>query len=261
MKAISTYHESKQLIMKYLPGFMIVFALGLQTLFGQQSSLFVGVNGGANLSKFKYTEDLAELYSGTNSVPGLNGGVSAGVQIRNFTVTTGVQYMQRGGQYSTDNFFDQEGTGFFSAKEKLHYVSIPVMLGYRKHLDDRFGFSVSMGPSFNMGFKGKVEENIEYYGSDDVQTEFYTANFGTGVNDDYRNVQVGFQFSPGLFFDISRKSRLTLNMTWDSGMQDAFNERYKKANTFFDTYKGNQFNQSTMLTIGYEYHFPIQDKY
>jgi hypothetical protein len=247
--------------MKYLTGYLFAIALSLHMLHAQSNSFFIGANGGVNFSKFKHTVDLAELYSSSGSLTGLNGGVSAGFQIQHFTLSTGINYMQKGGRYETDNFFDPEGTGFFSAEEKLHYLSIPLLLGYRQNIGDRFGISLAMGPSFNLGLSGKVEESLEYYGSENISTEHYTVRFGRGVNDDYRNLQMGFQFSPGLYFDINDKSKLTFNVTWDSGLKDSFNQRYKQANTFFDDYRGNQFNRSTVLTIGYEYHFTFEDKY
>ena len=52
---------------------VVFFTLCTSVLMAQSNSFFVGANGGANLSKFKYTEDLSELYPTTNSIFGLNG--------------------------------------------------------------------------------------------------------------------------------------------------------------------------------------------
>ena len=247
--------------MKYFTHILLVMALSCSGLYAQQSSVFIGAQGGVNFSKFRHTVDLAELYSTSNSLTGINGGVTAGLQIGNFTLSSGVQYIQKGGHYETENFTDGQGTGFFAADERLHYLAVPLLGGYRKDLSPGFGFSLAMGPVFNMGLGGKIDETIEYYGQEDVSVENYTVKFGSGVNDDYRNLQVGFQLSPGLYFNLNDKSKLTLNVTWESGLNDAFNPRYKQANTFFDDFKGKQFNNSTMLTIGYEYHFSFADKY
>lgn len=247
--------------MNPLTRILIALTLTLQVLYAQNTSVFIGANGGVNFSKFKYTVDLAELYTGTGALTGLNGGLTAGLQIQNFTLMTGLNYIQKGGHYETDNFQDDQGTGFFSADERLHYLSIPLLLGYRQPISRNFGFSLAMGPSFNMGLGGKIDEFTEYYGTENVTTEHYTVTYGSGLNDDYKKMQMGFQFSPGLYFDVNEKSKITLNATWDSGMSDSFNPRYKQANTFFDTNKGNQFNRSTIFTIGYEYHFSFQDKY
>ena len=247
--------------MNYLTRILIALPLILQGLYAQSNSIFIGANGGVNFSKFKHTVDLAELYSRSSTLTGLNGGITAGFQIHNFTLSTGLNYLQKGGHYETDNFQDALGTGFFSADERLHYLSVPLLLGYRQPVNRHFGFSLAMGPSFNMGLGGKIDEEIEYFGSEEVSTQNHTVRFGSGLNDDYRKMQMGFQFSPGLYYAFNDKSKLTLNATWDSGLSDSFNERYKKANAFFSDYRGNQFNRSTILTIGYEYHFSFQDKY
>lgn len=246
---------------KHIFAFFMVSAFVFTSLQAQSNSFFIGVNGGTNFSKFKFTEDLAELYPNSTSLAGLNGGVTVGFQIQNFTLKSGLQYIQKGSHYETNNFVGEEGTGFFSANERLHYLSIPVTLGYRFPLTHNFGVSIDMGPSFNMGMSGKIDESIEYYGVEEISKEHHTVAFGSGVNDDYDNVQVGFQISPGLYYDINDRSKVTFNVTWDNGLGDSYNARYKQANEFFDDYKGNQFNRSTVLTIGYEYHFNFSDKY
>lgn len=241
---------------------ILLIAFCLTGLTAQRNSLYVGGNGGANLSKFKFTNELSELYSASNAIVGLNGGLVFGIQLGNITLSSGLQYVQKGGEYQTDNFEDDKGVGFFTARERLHFASVPLLLGYRKRLGDRFGVSVALGPSFNFGLGGKLDEEIEYFGEDlPAETTNYIVHFGNGVNDDYRPMQVGFQFSPGLFFEVNDRTRLTFNVTWDSGLGDSFNPRYKAANSFFDDYRGTMRNRTTMLSIGFERHFSIGDKY
>ena len=247
--------------MKHLIGTFVILLLAAVSLHGQGNSFFIGANAGTNFSKYKFTEDLQELYTRSSRSTGINGGFTAGLQLQNFTLTTGIQYMQKGAQYETDNFTDVEGTGFFTADEKLHFISIPVVLGYRLPMDHSFGLMLNMGPSFNLGLSGKVDEITEYFGSEDQSVENFTILFGNGVNEEYRPVQVGFQFSPGFYVNINENSKLTFNATWDSGLNDAFNSRYKEANSFFDTNKGKQFFRSTILTLGYEYHISFSDQY
>jgi hypothetical protein len=247
--------------MKRITLLMLMVAASLISLSAQRSSLYIGATGGVNLSKFKFTSELSELYTSTNSIPGLNGGVTFGMELGNVTLSSGLQYIQKGGEYQTDNFEGDLGTGFFTARERLHFVSVPLLIGYRKFLSDQFGVSVALGPSFNFGISGKLDETIEYFGETDVEETHYIVHFGNSVNDDYKGMQVGFQFSPGLFYAINDRSRLTFNITWDSGLSDAFNPRYKDANTFFDDYRGSALNRTTMFSIGYQRHFSLGDKY
>ncbi len=235
--------------------------IGAFSVSAQQNSFFIGFNGGANLSKFKYTRDLSNLYSTTSPVFGINGGGIIGLEIQNFVLSIGLQYIQKGSIYETDTFEDEFGTGVYSATEKLHYISIPLTLSYRKYLTDRFALTAGIGPSFNFGLGGKIDESTEYFGEEDVETTNYKVKFGNGVNEDYKGMQVGFQFMVGMVYAINNDSKLTFNVTWDSDTADAFNRRYKNANTFFDDYRGDQMNRSTVFTIGYERHFSFGDRY
>jgi hypothetical protein len=243
----------------FMPALLCLFSI--VTLSAQRNSFYIGANGGVNLSKFKFTEDLSELYPTSNAIVGLNGGVSLGFELQRFTFSTGVQYVQKGSEYQTDNFVDNGATGYFTARERLHYLSIPILVGYRHYLGERAGLSIAMGPSINIGLGGKIDEQTEYFGSEDIEMENYVVSFGTGVNEDYKSAQAGFQISPGLFFNINDRSKLTFNVTWDIGLSDSYNPRYKNANDFFDTNKGNQMNRTAMFSLGYERHFSFGDRY
>ena len=94
----------------------------LAALHAQHNSFFIGATGGGNFSKFKFTEDLKELYPNTSGIFGLNGGVTLGFEIQNFTLSSGIQYIRKGGEYQTDNFDDEVGTGFLSSSNKVMEV-------------------------------------------------------------------------------------------------------------------------------------------
>ncbi len=247
--------------MKRISITLAVAMLSILMVQAQSSSIFIGASGGINLSKFEHTQNLQELYSSGNSILGVNAGFEAGIQLQNFVISTGLQYIQKGAEYRTDNFNDGTEVGFFTARERLHYLAVPLLVGYRHEVFDGVALSVDLGPSFNFGLSGKLDETTEYFGSDDVDMDHYRVAFGNNINEDYRPMQVGFQFSPGVVIDLTSRSKLTFNATWDVGTADAFNPRYKNANDFFDEYKGDQFNRSTIFTVGYEHHFALGDKY
>lgn len=180
----------------------------------QKSAFYIGANGGFNASKFKFTEDLQELYPTSNALLGLNGGVDMGLILNHWTIATGIQYQQRGSKYQTDNFNEGGSTGYFSATERLHYISVPVTLGYNQYMARRVGWKIDVGPAFNFGLSGKLDETTEYFGTDDVDIQNYSVSFGNGVNDDYKPLQVDFLISPGLFVDVNDQSRVTFNVTW-----------------------------------------------
>ena len=247
--------------MKTIISTLALAIFSLAALQAQNNSFYIGATGGGNFSKFKFNEDLAELYPNVNPVFGLTGGAVMGFEIQKFTLSTGIQYIQKGGEYQTDNFVDENGTGFFTGKEKLHYLSVPVLVGYREYLTPRFAFSIAIGPSFNFGLGGNLDETTEYFGTDITKEDNYKITFGNGLNEDYRPIQVGFQVSPGLVVVLDQNSKLTFNVTWDIGLSDSFNPRYKNANDFFETTEGSQMSRSTIFSLGYEYHFVMGDRY
>lgn len=247
--------------MKTIISTLALAVISLATLNAQRNSFYIGANGGGNFSKFKFTEDLAELYPGSNPVFGLNGGATMGFEIQNFTISTGIQYIQKGGEYQTENFDGELGTAFFTGREKLHFLSVPVLVGYRAYLAPRVAVSIAIGPSFNFGLSGNLNETTEYFGTDETKMDNYKLAFGNGVNEDYRPTMVGFQVSPGLVVALNETSKITFNVTWDSGVADMFNPRYKDANEFFTANKGDQLSRSTIFSVGYEYHFNFADRY
>lgn len=226
-----------------------------------QSSLYLGARTGFSASKFKFTEDLKELYPNTSKIFGVAGGVDMGLKMGNWTISSGVHYIQKGSNFETDNFFEDGTEAVYAGREKLHFITVPVTLGYQEYLSDRVGWSFALGPAFNFGLTGKLDEEVSYFGTDEVDIQNHKVSFGNNVNDDYKPSQMSFQLSPGLFYEINDRSTLTFNVTWDFGIGDMYNERYKQANDFFDTYKGNQSSRSTIFSIGYQYHFNFEDKY
>ena len=226
------------------------------------SAFFLGTHAGVNGSQFRFTEDLSELYQTSDRIAGVNVGLDAGVQVGHWTFATGLAYLQKGGQYETGTFTADDGrTGYFSARERLHVLNVPVTLGYSGRLADKIGYTVAAGPSFNFGLTGRINETTEYFEEEFPVTENQRVAFGSGVNDDYRGTQVDFRLQPGVFFDVNRNSRITLNAVFDYGTKDAVNPRYRQANPFFDDYKGTITGRMRAVTIGYQYRIPFADRY
>ena len=228
----------------------------------QSSGFYLGANAGVNGSKFRYTEDLLELYPESSRLPGVNVGVEAGFEVGRWSFGTGFEYLQRGARYQSNVFeLDDGRTAYTSARERLHSLSVPVLVGYSDYLTDRIGYKLAAGPSFNFGITGRLDETTEYFREETTDFQNYEVDFGGGVNDDYRGTQVGFRFAPSLFFDVSRNHRLTLAAMWDLGLNDAYNPRYKAANDFFRDFRGSVTNRTMALTVGYQYRIPFADRY
>ena len=241
----------------------LALALAAVGLAQAQSAFYLGAQAGVNGSKFRFTEDLLELYPNSERLAGVNVGLDAGFQVGQWNFGTGLHYIQKGGNYQSDVYVANEAgdRAVLSARERLHFLTVPVLVGYSDYLTSRIGYNVQAGPSFNFGITGRLDETTEYFESDQTDFDNYKVAFGEGVNDDYRGVQAGFQFSPGLFFDIDRNHRLTLNATWDLGLKDAYNPKYKAANDFFRDFRGTVTNRMAAVTLGYQYRIPFADRY
>ena len=71
----------------------------------QSQNLVVGANAGGNYSRFKFTEDLDSDFPDTKFIPGLNGGLRVGYNFTpSFGVYSGVEYFQKGSNYSSGNY-------------------------------------------------------------------------------------------------------------------------------------------------------------
>ena len=259
--SLATRLSSKLLLQLLLTASLALGVLATaQAQYG--SAFYLGANAGMNASKFRFTEDLLELYPTSNRLPGVNVGLDAGFQLGHWSFASGFGYVQKGGRYESGTFTGDEGaTGVFSARERLHYLTVPVNIGYSAMLTNRIGYKIAVGPSFNFGITGRIDETTEYFGQDFPEVQNRKVEFGSGVNDDYRGTQIGFQMQPSLFFDLSRNHRLTLNANFDLGTADAFNPRYRQANDFFRAYKGEVTNRLAGITIGYQYRLPFADRY
>ena len=227
-----------------------------------QSAFYLGTSAGVNGSKFRFTEDMLELYPEQERLPGLNVGLETGFQVGQWSFGTGLEYLQKGAKYQTGTFETEEGQrGYFRARERLHFITVPVQVGYSAYLTDRIGYKVAAGPSFDFGITGRIDETTEFFGSDQTEFQNHKVEFGEGVNDDYNGMMTNFRLSPSLYMDLTRNHRLSLNAVWDWGVNDAFNERYRQANDFFRDHRGTLSTRMAAVTIGYQYRIPFSDRY
>ncbi len=259
-KTLTATYASTILVYRLM--LLAAFSVLSLTILTAQSAFYLGTQAGVNGSKFRYTEDLLELYPTSDRLAGVNVGIDAGFQLGQWSFGTALQYIQKGSNYQTDTYTTEDGqTAYFYARERLHFLSVPVLVGYSDYLTNRIGYTLQAGPSLNFGITGRIDETTEYFGSEQTDFQNYKVEFGSGVNDDYRSSMVGFQFSPSLFFDIDHRNRLTLNAVWDLGTKDSFNPRYKAANDFFQVNRGTLTNRMAAITVGYQYRIPFADRY
>jgi hypothetical protein len=241
------------------------FAFFLSTIFSlsAQSSLIFGVGGGFNNSVINYS-NVVNAKTSTSNLMGYQGGLTVGWQFsNNFALISSVQYAQRGTKLANDNQAyrdDNNGQTFLGSQigeERTNFVTVPLLARY-KFLASDFGFTLSSGLNFNMGQDGSAFRYVQSNNNSKTYFGRYEdVTFGDGINDLYKPFQVGFVLGAGVIVPIGEKGRFTLNVAFDFGLSDAYNTRYKNANTIFE----KAFNRSTFFSLGYEYLLEIGDKF
>jgi hypothetical protein len=241
------------------------FAFFLSTIFSlsSQSGLVFGVGGGFNNSVINYS-NVVNAKTSTSNLMGYQGALTVGWQFsNNFSLISGVQYAQRGTKLANDNQAyrdDTNGQTFLGSQigeERTNFVSVPLLARYKFFSSD-FGITLSSGLSFNMGQDGSAFRYVQ--SNNNAKTYFgryEDVTFGDGINDLYKPFQVGFVLGAGVIVPINEKGRFTLNVAFDFGLSDAYNTRYKNANTIFE----KAFNRSTFFSLGYEHLLDIGDKF
>lgn len=235
--------------------YLIIF-LALPIGITAQSNLIIGGSAGVNLSKYNFTDDLKDSWTTSNTKFGLNGGLKVGLELGRIGLFTGIDYVSKGGKFETNNFMFNNGeVGFVSGEEEVGFISIPLLLRY-KVLDEGFGISLSVGPTFNIGTHGTYTQVTEFERSNPL-TENSTLTFGDGIRDNYKKLQMGLLINPSILFPIGESGRLSFSVGVDLGLSNAINSRFQEAAGF----EGKLKNRSTIFSIGYEHLIEFGDKY
>ena len=264
--ALPAPHDDVATLRRRLLAAVALVCFGLGVASAQSSGFYLGTKAGVNGSKFRFTEDLKELYPTSERLAGLSLGLETGISVGRWNFGTGFEYQQKGGNYISEPYvvaFDDgtEATEIEYARERTHVLTVPAMIGYSDYLAQRVGYRLQAGPAFDVGLTGRIDRTVETFGEEVPDILNDKVAFGAGVNDDYRKVQTSFRLNPEVWFDLSRHHRLSVGAHWDFGASDAFNPNYKVANEFFDVFRGGLTNRTAAITVGYQYRIPFADRY
>lgn len=146
-----------------------------------------GLQAGAAFSSAK------EKYQGNSMDFGTQTGFTFGSFYRRdilekFAIQPEINFLQRGGKYS-ETIEEGDGTYNWDIELDLNYLEVPIYFLYNG--GKASGFYAGIGPSFNFGLGGKVNENGNSYdikfGSDEDLKPFFL-----GING-----MVGYQMANG----------------------------------------------------------------
>lgn len=112
-------------------------------------------------------------------------------------------------------------------KTNLHYLEIPVHVGFRYNMDKQFGFYGEFGPYFAIGFAGRQSVNIDADGYSQVEKDFrYNSFKNSSTRTSYQRWDAGMGFLVGA--EYNQHYNLTLGFDW--GITDMFRDKYRDAN-------------------------------
>lgn len=169
----------------------------------------------------------------------------------------GVEWSQRGGKYTRSVEWKNNNMTYSSThKLDLHYVNIPVHVGYHYNFNRDWGMFGEFGPYFAVGVCGKNSISTETDGREATAMEnaltfaaFKKRASGEGLGGLQR-----FDCGLGMRVGCEYKGIYSLNVGFDWGLTDMLRDEYR--DDFFDSNnkscgKIRNFNMS--LTLGYRF--------
>ena len=143
-------------------------------------------------------------------------------------LTAGVDWSMKGGKAS-DNIFNLAGQSVGSSKYVLHYIEVPIRVGFRYNALENLGFYGELGPYFAVGVGGshsasigldgqeaRVMEDAESFNAfknyDDLTRSFqrWDAGIGFRIGAEYEqhyNVMIGAEWGLADFYRTSLRDR------------------------------------------------------
>ena len=169
-------------------------------------------------------------------------------------ITAGVDWTMKGGKLKDvydDNNIHAEAT----VKNKLHYVEIPIRVGFRYNVTKEIGVYGELGPYFAVGLGGKHKYHINADGAqwdaiEDAGT--WKAFKKSTTHENFQRWDAGFGFRIGA--EYNQHYNLMLGCDW--GITDMYRDKYRDAfyeasNRQLTLAKAKNFN----FTLAFGYRF------
>ena len=163
----------------------------------------------------------------------------------------GVDYAMKGAKH---DMILEKGT----IKNKLHYIDVPVHIGFQYNIIPELGVFADFGPYFGVGVGGRNSFDFESDGIPDfhknIYKDHYNGTYGNGI-DKYDAIRAQ-RFDWGLGFRVGAEynQHYSINFAFDWGLVDILKDDYRSAyfkdlNSSLPNYK--TFN--TAITLGYRF--------
>ena len=171
-------------------------------------------------------------------------------------LSAGLDWTMKGGDFDAiyNDPNDAQNIQSGSEKAKLHYLEIPIHVGFRYNFDKHVGVYGEIGPYFAVGVGGKHKLKVDADGNqwDGLEDDNTWKAFkkSTTVNrDNFQRWDAGFGFRIGA--EYNQHYNLMLGCDW--GITDMWRDKYRDAMYEADMPLEKAKNFSFTLAFGYRF--------
>ena len=174
-------------------------------------------------------------------------------------ITAGVDWTMKGGKFDTFRAWENEDFDA-TVKTNLHYMEIPIRVGFRYNFSKEIGVYGELGPYFAVGVGGKHKLHVDADGAvwDEIEDAGTWKAFKKSTalyHENYQRWDAGFGFRVGA--EYNQHYNLMLGCDWGftdmyrDEYRDAMYEGYRKGLVAAPLAKAKNFN----FTIAFGYRF------
>lgn len=170
-------------------------------------------------------------------------------------INAGVDWTQKGAKWSdipTVINLTGGGTQNTKATDKynLHYIEIPIHVGFLYNITPEIGVFGEVGPYFGIGVGGKHKVSVDADGADARAAEWsYKAFKKSTVNPNFQRWDAGVGFRVGA--EYNQHYVLALGMDW--GVTDMLRDDYRDANAVPGFSMPKIKNYNFTIAVGYRF--------
>ena len=256
----------------FIFSFVIITSCLSLSLNAQNSSWILGLSGGTSFNKIKRTTDYLILINAeeANRTIRFNGGFDAGFRYGNFSLLSGLHFVQRGAKYTEErrnannpwNTTNGPDFGVYTGKFSMASLSVPLLLRYELGMES-LSFSLSVGPVFNFGL-GSIDHVEEHKldGGNIGPTEYeYEYGNSSAPPVYFKSSFVSFVIRPGVHFPVGDSGKFNVMLSYE--VSGNIGNKNLVISEIGRNIQGSLKSSSIGISIGYEYHidFSVGSKY
>lgn len=166
-------------------------------------------------------------------------------------VNAGADWTMKGASKSWNESFEGHNGQFpVSNTSTLHYLQIPIHVGFRYNLADNLGIYGEVGPYFSMGINGKNSTTVS---ADGTWVKEFEGSYNLfSSHDDKPYFQI-WDFGFGFRIGAEYENHYSLSIGMDWGITDMFRDKYRDKMADKNIPLDMAHNYNTYITLGYRF--------